>query len=311
MREISLGHFMKNLQGKNTKNSIRDVLIGLALSTPGSIKKFHPCVRDRRDVSVLRCEKSGVILLSRTDHMDMSHYTAKEKFEYVPKSFVKGRGKIKKISYRDDIRRTEQFRGVIAGKRWLDVGTGAGGILDLLSPYAAATFAVEPQDTLRRELQSDGYAVFPRIEEVGEKIEVVTLFHVFEHLLDPLGTLVKIKKILTDGGKILLEVPHANDFLISHLDLKAFKDFTFWSEHLILHTRESLRVFLRHAGFKNICISGYQRFPLANHLYWIKEEKPGGHVRWNFLSNKEVDSAYANLLGKIDATDTLIAIAEK
>lgn len=303
---------MKNSRGKNTKNSIKNALIELGISTTNSIKKFHPRVRDRRDVSVLKCEKSGVILLSRTDHMGMAHYAEKEKFEYLPRSFVKGREEIKRISSRDDIRRAEQFRDSIAGKRWLDIGTGAGGILDILSPLAAKACAVEPQENLRRELKDAGYAVFSRVEEVREKIEVATLFHVFEHLINPLDTLVKIRKLLVKkGGEIILEVPHANDFLISHLDLKEFKDFTFWSEHLILHTRESMRAFLRHAGFKNIRVSGYQRFPLANHLYWLKEGKPVGHVKWEFLRSADMDAAYANLLNKIDATDTLIAIAEK
>lgn len=294
------------------QHQIKETLVKLGLSTEGSFKKFHPRVRDRKDITVLKCEKSGVMVLSRTDHMDLAHYAEKEKFEYAPRSFVTGRADIKKIAYRDDIRRAEQFRDSVAGKRWLDVGTGAGGILDLLSPFAAEVSAVEPQKNLRRELWSDGYTVFSRVEEVvKKKIEVATLFHVFEHLVDPLDTLAKIRKLLINGGKIILEVPHANDFLISHLDLETFKDFTFWSEHLILHTRESMRAFLRYAGFKNTRVSGYQRFPLANHLYWLTEGKPGGHTKWEFLKSADMDVAYANLLNTIDATDTLIAVAEK
>ena len=99
--------------------------------------------------------------------------------------------------------------------------------------------------------------------------------------------------------------------LISFLDWDAFKAFTFWSEHLILHTRGSLRLFLQQAGFKNISISGYQRYPIANHLHWLVKEKPGGHDIWNQLRSEELDNAYSAMLNKLDYTDTLIATATK
>jgi hypothetical protein len=104
-------------------------------------------------------------------------------------------------------------------------------------------------------------------------------------------------------------VPHAKDFLISFLDLDVFKSFTFWSEHLILHTRDSLKIFLESAGFSNICIKSYQRYPLANHLHWLAKGKPGGHIVWDYLRTAELDTAYANMLAKIDISDTLIAVA--
>jgi len=110
---------------------------------------------------------------------------------------------------------------------------------------------------------------------------------------------------------LIVEVPHANDFLISFLNLQAFKEFTFWSEHLILHTRQSLEIFLREAGFKNIRIQGFQRYPLANHLHWLAKGKAGGHKHWHHLQTDELNRAYASMLASLDKTDTLIAVAEK
>jgi hypothetical protein len=112
------------------------------------------------------------------------------------------------------------------------------------------------------------------------------------------------------GGKIIVEVPHANDFLITFLECEAFKKFTFWSEHLILHTRESLKIFLQEAGFTRVVIKGYQRYPLANHLHWLAKGLPGGHMQWAALSSEQLDISYADLLAQIDRTDTLIAFAE-
>ena len=46
-----------------------------------------------------------------------------------------------KTKFGRDQRRFEQFKYVIADKKWLDIGTGVGGILDLMSTIAKVTKA--------------------------------------------------------------------------------------------------------------------------------------------------------------------------
>jgi len=291
------------------KNIIKSLLCELDISDARSIVPYYPKVRDRDDVSVLKCKRSGVILLSSTDHMDTTHYEIKKGFKYWD---AQDRKTAILIGQEDDRRRFEQFRNIVVNKKWVDVGTGAGGILDLLSPIASETAAVEPQEDTRRNLIELGFKVYPSVDEISSRdIEVATLFHVFEHLTDPIGTLEALRKKMSPGAKIVIEVPHAKDFLISFLDLEAFKSFTFWSEHLILHTRESLRIFIEKAGFSDISIMGYQRYPLANHLHWLAKGKPGGHIAWNHLRTSTLDTAYGDMLAQMDNTDTLIAVATK
>jgi Methyltransferase domain len=295
------------MSGAEMENSIKSLLCDYGISDEQSIIPFYPRVRDRDDVSVLKCKKSGVIFLSRTDHMNISHYETKKDFQYWG---AQDRKAAIQTGQEDVNRRYEQFRNTVANKKWVDVGTGAGGILDLLSPISSSTFAVEPQESTRRYLNELGYAVFPSVEDIPcNDIEVATLFHVFEHLTDPIGTLEKLKSKMSQGGKIIIEVPHAKDLLISFLELEAFKAFTFWSEHLILHTRDSLRIFLERAGFSDISIKGFQRYPLANHLHWLANKRPGGHMVWDNLRTPVLDAAYGDMLAQIDNTDTLIAVA--
>ena len=105
-------------------------------------------------------------------------------------------------------------------------------------------------------------------------------------------------------------MPHARDFLISNLRLQEFIDFTLWSQHLVLHTRDSLRLLLADAGFNNIVIQGVQRYGVSNHLHWLSTKKPGGHRSLiSALETPELQLAYQNALSKIDATDTLTVIA--
>jgi hypothetical protein len=289
------------------KNGIQSLLYDLGIIDEKSIVPLYPKVRDRDDVSVLKCLKSGVIFLSKDDHINISRYESQKDFTYWG---AQDRKAAVMSGYEDARRRFKQFKNSIANKKWIDVGTGAGGILDLLSPISAETIAVEPQENARRILVDLGYEVYPSLDTVPRNdIEVATLFHVFEHLTDPIGTLETLRKKMSQGAKIIVEVPHARDFLISFLDVDAFKSFTFWSEHLILHTRDSLRIFLEKGGFSNISIMGYQRYPLANHFHWLVKGKPGGHIVWDRLRTSTLDMAYSDMLAHLDNTDTLIAFA--
>lgn len=292
------------------ENKIARTLCDWGVCDEKAIEEFYPRVRDRDDISVLRCGKSGVIFTSTSEHMDMSHYSEKHEYPHYWKE--DNREKALVDSLEDDSRRMNQFLPIISNKNWMDVGTGAGGVLDLLDPYAARVVAVEPQQRALDTLKKENYEAYSDIADVPfNEFDVITLFHVFEHLTDPLDLLTVAYDKLKVGGKIIVEVPHAKDFLFSYLDLEEFKKFTFWSEHLVLHNRASLTAFLEKANFKNTVISGFQRYNLANHLHWLKEKKPSGHINWSMLSTDQLDSAYSSMLERLDMTDTLIAIAEK
>jgi SAM-dependent methyltransferase len=291
------------------KNNIKNLLISLEVCNESSIKSYYPRTRDKSNISILKCNKSGVIFLSQSEHIEKSYYEQKQDFAYWS---VKDRKHAINVGFEDRLRRKELLNPIVKNRKWIDIGTGSGGILDELSHIASEVCAVEPQIGVRENLEELGYDVYQSIQSVDKSgFDVVTFFHVFEHLTNPIEDLVAINQKMANGGKIIIEVPHANDFLISFLDHEGFKKFTFWSEHLILHTRYSLSRFLEKAGFEDIIITSCQRYPLANHLHWLSKSKPGGHEKWSFLRTPELDSAYTNMLSQLDKTDTLIAVATK
>ena len=93
-------------------------------------------------------------------------------------------------------------------------------------------------------------------------------------------------------------------------ELKEFRNFTFWSEHLILHTYKSLQLILSKSGFKNINIQYYQRYNFSNHLGWFLKRKPGGHDFYKNIISEKLNQSYIENLISLKKTDTLIAVAE-
>jgi hypothetical protein len=130
-------------------NSIQKLLLDLEICNLDSVKKFYPRVRDRDDISVMRCQKSGVIFLSSSSHIQQSYYSNKTDLSYWSAS---SRQQAILDVFEDDSRRANQFEVAIKNKKWLDYGTGVGGILDLLNHKASQTLAVEPQIGIREEL---------------------------------------------------------------------------------------------------------------------------------------------------------------
>ncbi|CAA6605000.1 Methyltransferase type 11 [Rhodospirillaceae bacterium LM-1] len=289
--------------------SILTQLEALGLVRQDTIELLSPRTRDKADLPVYRDRLSRVIFIDNF-YVGQEVYNSGAYRAAPPSSVRQVPPELADLV--DTDRRVEKYRHFCVGKRICDFGCGSGGFLRRMVGVAKEAVGIELQADYASRLEADGIPCFSTLSEAKEQFDAVFLFHSFEHFPDPLAILREIKAALKNEGvgKLVIEVPHANDFLISQLDCQEFLDFTLWSQHLILHTRESLSVFLREAGFKSICIEGVQRFGLSNHLHWLRRGKPGGHT--GILSTLETPAltlAYADALARIDATDTLVAVA--
>lgn len=285
-------------------------LCELGLADPSGVELLWPHTRDS-DIPVLRDRNSGVIFLAAIPDLD-SHYGAKSIGKNASAE-VTTRSGLLTLRRNDDLeRRLEQTAPLLAGADLCDFGTGQGQFLDAALGHCRSVAGVEIRDDLRELIAGrlgDKAAVLRSLGERKADFDVVTMFHVLEHIPDQLATLREIRTALRPGGTLFVEVPHARDFLITEMQLPEFCDFTFWSEHLVLHTKESLAAFLHEAGFTDIRVNGFQRYGFANHLHWIRHHRPGGHEAFGHLSSAEMDEAYGAHLRHLDRTDTLIATA--
>lgn len=280
----------------------------LGLINASELETFHPKVRDSDSIAVLRDPNSEVLILSSIEQVSSDYYQNKaETGVYSNEWNIKRTPKLP-----DNIRRAESFRWYIQDKDWLDVGCGLGGALEELAPYSNSAKGLEPAQERAEITRNKGFDVVSSVHDIQDNsLDVISLFHVLEHIPAQKEILIELRRKLREGGKLIVEVPHARDAMFTQYNHLPFKDFTFWSEHLVLHTRRSLSRYLEIAGYMDIAVTGLQRYPIANHLYWLAHGKPGGHDKWSAFTSPALEREYSNLLCAQDKTDTLVAIGTK
>lgn len=253
-------------------------------------------------IDVLRCASCGLVRLSEVMDDVEDFYQAsgmRDRLVDTPEHT--------RITTRmDDERRFRFTENMIEGKDVLDFGCGDGGYLIRARKVARHVQGIELEKAMRDGLREEGLSCCASLDEVGQ-FDVITLFHVLEHLEAPLDYLEKFRQHLTPGGMILIEVPNAEDALLSLYHSEAFADFTYWHCHVYLYNNMTLRRLAKKAGLKVKFMRQVQRYPLANHLYWLSQDHPGGHQAWAFLRDAELDERYGDMLAKLGIADTILA----
>jgi SAM-dependent methyltransferase len=147
------------------------------------------------------------------------------------------------------------------GMRVLDVGCGAGLYLEAMQARGWQVWGVEPSadqaDAVRRRLQLPPERVFAgRAEDATfapESFDLVTMFHVLEHLHDPVAVLTKIRSWLREGGTLRLCVPNLDSY-----ESRLFRRLWFGLDvprHLTHFEPGTVRQVLEAAGFEVECIT--------------------------------------------------------
>ncbi len=301
------------------KNPIINELLNLKLINKSNLITLSKKTRDKK-IKVIKDSKTKIIFLEKytttTEYYSSLNYedndrkiTNKSKKKKV--NVKTSNGIIKTPIIEDDCRRASQFNKILKNKNILDFGCGWGGFLKNIKNYKSLN-GIELRKECINYIQKriKKINISDNLNYFDKQFDIITMFHVLEHIPYQIDTLKILKSKLKNKGKIIIEVPHAEDFLILQEELKAFKNFTFWSEHLILHTYKSLKSILLKSGFKNINIKYYQRYNFSNHLGWFLKKKPGGHNFYKEIVSNKLNLVYCNNLKKLGQTDTLIAIAE-
>lgn len=288
-------------------NFMMDYLIKLGLISTENCYLYSSKTRDSDDCIVYKDKVTGVIFIKNG---------AKEIDQIIVESVLEGFTSLDELNSRtrtieDNSRRLDlitkyQFNSI------LDFGCGSGLLISDLKNIGKEVFGVEIKQELFNLLSFSGLDVAKDINYYSNnEFDLITMFHVLEHLEDPLKILRSIREKLSDHGRLIIEVPNANDALLTLYDNDCFKTHTLWSEHRVLYTKKSLTILLELIGFSDIEVIGVQRYGLGNHINWIKNCKPNGDQTYELFNTDEFSLLYQSSLDMIDATDTLIAVAKR
>jgi len=121
----------------------------------------------------------------------------------------------------------------------LDVGAGTGDFLNTAKDKGWDIQGVEPNQNARELARSKNVLLKESLDEFsGQQFDVITLWHVLEHLPNLKDTIQQIENLLTPGGTLIIAVPNYNSF-----DAKHYK--SFWAaldvpRHLWHFSRNSM-----------------------------------------------------------------------
>lgn len=262
-------------------------------------KVLHKGVRDNECIDVLKCSECSLEFLSDFSHINKSFYEKGLMHNKEIDKWIKN-------TYCDDFRRFKFLEQKIQGKKVLDFGCGNGGFVKL-----AQCDGVEIDESMKEYFDVNGLCVYSSIDNLKQAYDYITLFHVVEHLKNPIEILNGLKSKLAKDGRLIIEVPNCNDALISLYKSKSFEDFTYWSCHLFNYNECTLSKVLEKSGYRVIKTEFIQRYPYTNHLYWFFKKSPAGHEKLKHLYCRALNDLYCSFLKRFKITDTLIVEAEK
>jgi 2-polyprenyl-3-methyl-5-hydroxy-6-metoxy-1,4-benzoquinol methylase len=198
------------------------------------------------NVNVVRCRHCGLIFTEKMQqHDDLIKHYSDEYFEpYLKTEAIHLKKRFRK--------RIEEIKCLAFPGLLLDVGCGAGFFLKLASQtgYAVKGVEISPYavDYTRHNL---GLSVF--MGELGdvdfapESFDIITLWHVLEHVRDPKAFLAQVNHLLKEKGLLAVEVPNIGSSIArcagTKWELMAPK------EHFYYFDTATLQQYLEESGF--------------------------------------------------------------
>tara|TARA_R100001086_G_scaffold180230_1_gene100024 strand:+ start:1367 stop:2233 length:867 start_codon:yes stop_codon:yes gene_type:complete len=271
-------------------------------------------LRDDDFLTVLECGNCSLKQLSSFEHIDENYYEDNKMME-CELSFKEDCQSWARDGMIDDDRRIEHFKQDIVNKKILDFGAGVSNFALKSLKLARDVTSLEVSEKMlnyNKSLNSK-LSIVSNLSELKEtdKFDTIFLFHVLEHIADPISLINSLIQHLEKDGNIIIEVPNADDALITLYNSESYKNFYYWKCHLFYYTSHTLRRLFAKIGVNVDYIKQVQRYPLSNHLHWLNKGQPGGHKSLNFLDSKIMNLEYENILSKLGKCDTLVCRINK
>lgn len=152
--------------------------------------------------------------------------------------------------------RMRELVSLCSGRRLLDVGCGGGGFLGYAREAGWSVFGVEPSPVGRDNAAKKGHQVFEDVSAARATgvFDVVSLWHVLEHVPELGQTLTDVSSLLAPEGLLAVEVPNQRSLRARILGVAPWADqeddrYRAFPIHLYSFTRRALVCLLERSGF--------------------------------------------------------------
>ncbi len=164
----------------------------------------------------------------------------------------------------NSILRLKQFKKHVLFEDVCDVGTGEGVFLKVLQTHGCKRcVGIEPNRLMADFWKLNNLRVFnaKSTKEIvdlieREKIKVVTLFHVIEHIPDPVDLLSEIRSALPSGGIVVVETPNLEAYSMKK---SSYRHKLIYPEHLFYFNTHNFLQMFNKTGF-NVVANGKRDF---------------------------------------------------
>jgi 2-polyprenyl-3-methyl-5-hydroxy-6-metoxy-1,4-benzoquinol methylase len=272
--------------------------------------RIHDTIRYNLSPRPFRCEMCGFVFL----YPRMTVAAEKEFYENTYRSVydIQNAEELWEDSIPEARKRVRRFANLFSkDSRLLEIGCASGFFLHEVKDSVKTVTGVELTNEHINFALNKGLKVMNSLDKVPDNsYDLIFMFHVLEHVNDPIQFLKEVKKKLCERGKIIVEVPNVDDVLVSVYKIKNHLDFYWEIAHNYYFSRITLQKVLENAGYR--CdIFPLQRYDLSNHIYWMIKGTPGGQGYYNSIFSQSLIDEYEKNLKEKFLCDTIYAIATK
>ncbi|MBC6401690.1 MAG: class I SAM-dependent methyltransferase [Ekhidna sp.] len=104
------------------------------------------------------------------------------------------------------------LRKYFSGKKLLDYGCGTGDFLNYVSRKNLQTFGYEPSKVVQEILKIKKINFVTNLKVEKAQYDIITAWHVIEHVPKPKKAIKLLRKKLTDSGTLFIAVPNIKSF---------------------------------------------------------------------------------------------------
>ncbi len=169
-------------------------------------------------------------------------------------------------------------KNITTSKKLFDYGCGDGAFLNFMNGNGYQCVGFEPH----LDTKVAGVNVVNKLTEVDGHYDIITLWHVLEHIETPEDALRKIKSFMSQSARLVIAIPNYHSY-----DASYYK--AFWAgydvpRHIYHYSRNGAIQFFEENGFEVEAVKGlpYDSFFVS----MLSEKYKGGligKIRWAFI----------------------------